>query len=376
MAKQTSSVQNVNDKPDFGSRFLTADADVWSQNAWDHVEPPSERLEYVEESLRRQRSAPVPLEEQRKYNERPWRHWDSFYKTNTNNFFKNRKWLHLEFPEILEAAQKNYGKARILEVGCGAGNAVFPILEANENDGLELIACDYSHRAVNLVTSNSLYSSDHVGSIRAAVWDLTSDSLPENLEEESVDIILMIFVLSALHPIEWSRAISNVYKLLKPGGKVLLRDYGRHDLTQVRFKEKRLLQENFYIRGDNTRVYFFDLDDLAQIFTGQPLPARMRVDVREIEELQTELVDSTSSLGQDLPTSPQEGIVGTPNDVPGPSGPTILADRFPSKVPETPSPLRFEIEQIGVDRRLLVNRKRQLKMYRVWMQAKFSKPFS
>jgi tRNAThr (cytosine32-N3)-methyltransferase len=37
---------------------------------------------------------------------------------------------------------------------------------------------------------------------------------------------------------------------------------------------------------------------------------------------------------------------------------------------------RFDIEQIGVDRRLLVNRKRQLKMYRVWMQAKFTKPTS
>ena len=31
----------------------------------------------------------------------------------------------------------------------------------------------------------------------------------------------------------------------------------------------------------------------------------------------------------------------------------------------------FIIEQLGVDRRLLVNRKRQLKMYRVWMQGKF-----
>ena len=33
----------------------------------------------------------------------------------------------------------------------------------------------------------------------------------------------------------------------------------------------------------------------------------------------------------------------------------------------------FAIDQLGVDRRLLVNRKRQLKMYRVWMQGKFMK---
>jgi len=37
-----------------------------------------------------------------------------------------------------------------------------------------------------------------------------------------------------------------------------------------------------------------------------------------------------------------------------------------------PHPL-FITEQLGVDRRLLLNRKRQLKMYRVWMQGKFRK---
>ena len=33
----------------------------------------------------------------------------------------------------------------------------------------------------------------------------------------------------------------------------------------------------------------------------------------------------------------------------------------------------FTIMQLGVDRRLLVNRKRHLKMYRVWMQGKFQR---
>lgn len=46
--------------------------------------------------------------------------------------------------------------------------------------------------------------------------------------------------------------------------------------------------------------------------------------------------------------------------------------QLPLPLKEGAHPL-FAVEQLGVDRRLIVNRKRQLKMYRVWMQGKFRK---
>lgn len=40
---------------------------------------------------------------------------------------------------------------RLLEVGCGAGNALFPLVESNSNPRLHLHGSDYSEQAVEVV---------------------------------------------------------------------------------------------------------------------------------------------------------------------------------------------------------------------------------
>ena len=118
---------------------------------------------------------------------------------------------------------------------------------------------DYVRFCLSVDQENPLYTADHVGKVNAAVWDLSSPEIPDCIQPGTVDIAVMVFVLSALRPgDEWERAMGNVFKMLKPGGMVLLRDYGRHDLAQMRIKGNRMLDEDFYIRGDGTRVFFFD----------------------------------------------------------------------------------------------------------------------
>ncbi|PVU91515.1 hypothetical protein BB559_004110 [Furculomyces boomerangus] len=299
-----SSSLNPNKKPktmdeeekSFGGRFLDKDKDVFAHNAWDSVEPDQEYLEYAETRLKMHKETRISKENVEKYNSDPNKFWDTFYSNNQNKFFKDRNWFYIEFPELFswtnelnkdvlseklekrdvakhpesEKVQESQIETDtvdnfvIMELGCGAGNAVFPLLKTIQDKRLEIIACDYSKVAVDVVKSTDTYQEDK--RCKAFVWDITDKNLPDGVEPGTVDVILCIFVLSAIHPDSMSQVVSNLHKLLKPGGLVLFRDYGKYDLAQVRLKGNRLLQENFYIRGDGTRVYFFENSELENLF--------------------------------------------------------------------------------------------------------------
>ena len=185
------------------------------------------------------------------------------------------------------------------QVGCGAGNTLFPLLDATRDPGLFVYACDFSASAVEIVRGHDRYDTSRS---HAFVFDLANDQL--ELPDQSIDVVVCIFVLSALHPDDWSAAIKKLVRVLKPGGKLLLRDYGRHDLAQLRFKAGRYISDNFYQRGEGTQVYFFEQHEMRGLMEG-------------------------------------EGLVE-------------LQNRF--------------------DRRLIVNRKTQQQMHRVWLQCKYRKP--
>lgn len=255
--------QKRSDPFQFGSRFLGQDDDVFEFNAWDHVETDDAYKEYAESQYEKQRQAPASDFDKSRFNGQPAKWWDLFYKNNSANFFKDRKWLQQEFPILGDVAEEGYGPATVLEIGAGAGNTAFPLIARNKNPHLKVHACDYSKKAVDVMRGQESYDT---AVMQADVWDATSDELPPGLAEGSVDVAILIFIFSALSPREWEKAVKNVARLLKPGGQVCFRDYGRGDLAQVRFRKNRYLEENFYVRGDGTRVYFFEESELAGIW--------------------------------------------------------------------------------------------------------------
>ncbi|KAL2266298.1 hypothetical protein VTJ83DRAFT_5650 [Remersonia thermophila] len=317
--------QKRSDPFQFGSRYLGEEDDVFEFNAWDHVEPDETYEEYAEQQYAMQRQAPVSEFDKMRFNSDPAKWWNLFYKNNTANFFKDRKWLQQEFPILEEVTQEDAGPRTVLEIGAGAGNTAFPILQRNKNPRLKLHACDFSKKAVEVMRAHESYNPEFM---QADVWDVAGEELPPGLSDGTVDVAIMIFIFSALSPRQWKKAVENVYRVLKPGGVVCFRDYGRGDLAQVRFKKGRYLEENFYIRGDGTRVYFFEKSELADIWSGKLSEPGEEGEAKEDQE-------NGASAGLVKP--------------------------------------RFEIEQLGVDRRLLVNRAKKLKMYRCWIQGRFKK---
>ena len=236
--------------------------------------------------------------------------WDAHYHTNIRNYH-DRRYLQNEFAPLAALLAADSKRAAVLlETGCGAGNAVLPLLAATR--WLRVLACDISAAAVDLVRERCAREAlGHRAS--SFVWDIGADPpLPAALPAGGVDVVLSVFTLSALPPDRLATAFANLYACLAPGGALLLRDYGRRDLKQLKFARAsgaggRLPcdgADEWYVRGDGTTVVFFS-------------EARLR---------------------------------------------------------ELATAAGFEVESLAEDHRLVVNRATKTKMRRVWVAGVFRKP--
>ncbi|KAG4141615.1 hypothetical protein ERO13_D06G085100v2 [Gossypium hirsutum] len=218
-----------------------------------------------------------------KYERDAKKYWDQFYRRHQDKFFKDRHYLDKEWDQYFSGS----GRKVILEVGCGAGNAVFPLIATYPD--VFVYACDFSQRAVNLVKAHKEFNETRVS---AFVCDLTSDDLGKHISPASVDVVTMIFVLSALSPEKMPLVLHNIKKVLKPNGYVLFRDYAVGDLAQERFSTKdQQISENFYVRGDGTRAFYFSNEFLTSLFKEQGLDAEeLGLCCKQVENRAHELV--------------------------------------------------------------------------------------
>eukprot|EP00943_MAST-04B_sp_MAST-4B-sp1_P002018 g2018.t1 len=210
--------------------------------------------------------------------------WDKFYRRHRTNFFKDRHYMEDEFPE-LESFSENNAVCSILEAGCGVGNTVLPLIK--KHSSIHFFATDFSQKAIQLLVSKiSQLTKQDSKRIEAFVGDISSSKIIPLFRKLNIlgnmNIVMMIFSLSAIPPERHQQTLCNVANALCSDGVVLFRDYARCDHTQLKFTDKNRLGNNFYVRQDGTLTYFFQPGDLVKMFESNGFET---VEIRLIERV-------------------------------------------------------------------------------------------
>ena len=172
--------------------------------------------------------------------------WDSIHKRGgSRDEIRNQYdgWLE-QYPEIAKTLMEC--KSPILDLGCGIGIDTLHLVE----DGHKVVACDFSQEALNKVQEN-------IPEAKTLKFNM-KDSLP--FSNESFELVIANKSIHYFSEEETKTIISELYRILKPGGKFAFVVNSTND-SNFGAGQGVILEDNFYeVRGTTKR--FFDKEDL------------------------------------------------------------------------------------------------------------------
>ncbi|KAL2871187.1 S-adenosyl-L-methionine-dependent methyltransferase [Aspergillus lucknowensis] len=210
---------------------------------------------------------------------------------------KDRTYKHLR--QVGEVYARSHPDARILEIGAGTGGATKVLLQAFDAMVEQTDAEEYPHYTFTDVSTGFFPAA----TAKLASWapdmdfcklDIESDPEEQGFEPGSFDLVLASLVLHATRSL--SRTLTNLRKLLRPGGTLLLiettRDVADMQLIFGLFEGWWLGEEEDRRMSPNVSTSVWDKVMLETGFTGVEFEIR---DCEDAEYQSTSLLVSRAS---------------------------------------------------------------------------------
>jgi len=302
-------------RPQFGCRVLVNDEDVFQHNTWDKFEWDEGMIE--DAAARIEANGAVLLEESQvgTFVNDTGSHWDKFYGAHETKFFKDRHWLLTECPELLSELSGN-------DVGSSSKSAV-RILE---------VACGVGN------TIFPLFEEDKQGRLRVYACDISS---------KAIDLLLSC----------------PFYEPVRDRCSAFVCDISDDVVVKSSFETAGVTENS--------------LDFITLVFALSAIrPTEHRTIIQRLasylkpggviffrDYAKYDLAQLRFKLGQCIGNNHYVRRDGT------------LSYFFSmEEAAELFESVGMVKRQLHIDSRLIVNRKRRLRMYRMWLQGCFVKP--
>ena len=175
-------------------------------------------------------------------------YWNEIHQNNNRSTIRMDNWLE-DFDDIIMHSERP-----ILDLGCGSGNDTLYLISR----GKQVIACDQSENAIHSIKRDFPEITDTV------CFNML-DGLP--FEKESFDVVLADLCLHYFLKKETEYVISEIKRILVPGGHLILRVNSVNDVNHGAGQGKQIERHVFETESGMIKR-FFDEEDVRFFFGG------------------------------------------------------------------------------------------------------------
>ncbi|KAI9907614.1 hypothetical protein PsorP6_004314 [Peronosclerospora sorghi] len=235
--------------------------DIWTE----------EREKLAQEHLSQDKST-IPVFWQHKYENEAAKNWDTFYKRNANNFYKDRH-IYTWSLKISASSPSLWTRGHCWRLDVALGMLHYLCLRIILR--CVYVAIDFAESSADIIWTRTeptkLYDEARVA---ASVCDITQDPLPDAaFANGGVDFALFFFCQSALHPDKIKGAVKNVVNPAANFSSVITAGMTKRSFASVPVPSCRRI-----FTSVKTRAYYFTIKEVKALFERSRFnPSRERV---------------------------------------------------------------------------------------------------